>query len=115
MPGYLHSSTQEAVAILDRTGSANARLQYDVYHMQIMEGDLIRRIEALLGRIGHIQIADNPGRGEPGTGEINFPTIFDRLDALGYSGHVGCEYRPRAQTSAGLGWAIPFLKSVEFE
>lgn len=112
IPGYLHSSTREAVAILDRTGRTNARLQYDIYHMQIMEGDLIRRIEALLERIGHIQIADNPGRGEPGTGEINFPVIFDRLDALGYSGHIGCEYRPLAKTAAGLGWAAPFLTTA---
>jgi hydroxypyruvate isomerase len=112
IPDYFHSSTGEAVALLDRAGRENARLQYDIYHMQIMEGDLIRRIEALLDRIGHIQIADNPGRGEPGTGEINFQTIFERLDAIGYSGHVGCEYRPMAETAAGLGWAAPFLTTA---
>jgi hydroxypyruvate isomerase len=109
LPGYLYASTDEALTIIERVDRPNVRLQYDVYHMQIMEGDLIRHIEALMDRIGHIQIADNPGRGEPGTGEINFQTIFRALDALGYPGHVGCEYTPVSDTKAGLGWASPYL------
>lgn len=109
IPGYLHGSTDETMAIIDRVDRPNVRLQYDVYHMQIMEGDLIRHIEALIDRIGHVQIADNPGRAEPGTGEINFDTILRRLDTLGYAGHVGCEYKPVAETVAGLGWAVPYL------
>lgn len=109
IPGYFHASTQETVAILDRVDRSHVRLQYDVYHMQIMEGDLVRHIEALIDRIGHVQIADNPGRAEPGTGEINFAMILRRLDTLGYSGHVGCEYKPAADTMAGLGWASPYL------
>ncbi|HZV19520.1 MAG TPA: 2-oxo-tetronate isomerase [Sphingobium sp.] len=109
IPGYLHGSTAETMAIIERVARPNVRLQYDVYHMQIVEGDLIRHIEALIDRIGHVQIADNPGRAEPGTGEINIHAILRRLDALGYAGHVGCEYRPAAGTVAGLGWAAPYL------
>ena len=77
--------------------------------MQIMEGDLARSIERLLPVIGHIQIADNPGRHEPGTGEIRFPWLLARLDALGYDGYVGCEYNPTGTTTAGLAWAQPWL------
>jgi hydroxypyruvate isomerase len=109
MPGYYYSTSDEALAILDLVDRANVRLQYDIYHMQVMEGDLMRRIEALIDWIGHIQVADNPGRGEPGTGEINFARIFGLLDDLGYAGHVGCEYRPQAGTLAGLHWAAPYL------
>ena len=78
--------------------------QYDVYHMQIMEGNLIRTIQANLARIAHIQIADNPGRNEPGTGEINYPNLFKAIDAAGYTGWIGCEYKPAAKTEDGLGW-----------
>ena len=88
---------------------ANLQLQYDVYHMQIMEGDLMRSIERLLPAIGHIQIADNPGRHEPGTGEINFTRLLERIDALGYAGFVGCEYLPESGTLAGLGWARKWM------
>jgi hydroxypyruvate isomerase len=77
--------------------------------MQIMEGDLARSIERLLPHIGHIQIADNPGRHEPGTGEIAFEFLLPRIDALGYSGWVGCEYLPAGDTAAGLGWARRYL------
>jgi hydroxypyruvate isomerase len=79
-------------------------LQYDIYHAQVMEGDLARTIEREFSRIGHIQIADNPGRNEPGTGEINFPYLFRRIDELGYDGWIGCEYKPRTTTKEGLGW-----------
>ena len=109
IPGYLHTTTDEAMALLERIDRTNVRLQYDVYHMQIMEGDLVRHLDALMERIGHVQIADNPGRAEPGTGEINFETILRRLDALRYSGHVGCEYKPASDTVTGLAWAAPYL------
>ena len=80
------------------------KLQYDLYHMQRMEGELAATSEKLLPRIGHIQLADNPGRNEPGTGEINYPFLFSHLDRIGYSGWIGCEYRPKAGTIEGLGW-----------
>ena len=82
----------------------NLRLQYDVYHMQIMEGDLAPTIDKYLKLIAHVQIADTPGRHEPGTGEINYPFIFDHLDRIGYQGYVGCEYRPRTSTVESLAW-----------
>ena len=81
----------------------------DIYHMQIMEGDLARSIEQNLDIIRHIQIADNPGRNEPGTGEINYPFLFHLLDRIGYEGWIGCEYRPFSTTEAGLGWIAPYL------
>ena len=79
--------------------------------MQIMEGDLARSLEENMDAISHVQIADNPGRNEPGTGEINYPFIFDALDRMGYEGWIGCEYRPLSTTEAGLGWAAPYLHS----
>jgi len=85
-------------------GAPNLRVQMDFYHCQISEGDLTRRLERHLGGVGHIQIAGVPDRHEPDDGEINHPHLFRRLDELGYTGFVGCEYRPRAGTSAGLGW-----------
>ena len=104
IPGFFLTGTRQALAIIDRVGSKNLFLQYDIYHMQIMEGDLARTIEANLGRIAHIQLADNPGRHEPGTGEINYPFLYDHLDRIGYAGWVGAEYKPKAGTEAGLGW-----------
>jgi len=104
IPGFFLTTSRQALAIMDRAGSENLFLQYDIYHMQITEGDLARTIEANLDRIAHIQLADNPGRHEPGTGEINYPFLFDHLDYIGYRGWVGAEYRPLAGTEAGLGW-----------
>jgi len=104
IPGFYVCHTSQALAVLDAVGAPNARLQYDVYHMQVMEGDLARTLEANLPRIGHVQIADNPGRHEPGTGEIHFPFLFAHLDRIGYRGWVGCEYKPATTTEAGLGW-----------
>jgi hydroxypyruvate isomerase len=104
IPGFFLSTSKQALAILDRVGSNNLYFQYDIYHMQVMEGDLARTIEANLDRIAHIQIADNPGRHEPGTGEINYPFLYDHLDRIGYAGWVGAEYKPKAGTEAGLGW-----------
>lgn len=108
IPGYYLNRSAQAVSLLDEIGAPNVRLQYDVYHMQIMEGDLAPTIERLLPRIGHVQIADTPGRHEPGTGEINYHFVLGKLDALGYAGWVGCEYRPRAGTVEGLGWMAPW-------
>jgi hydroxypyruvate isomerase len=109
VPGYVLDSTALAVQCLQQVGSTHLKLQYDVYHMQIMEGDLARSIERLLPVIGHMQIADNPGRHEPGTGEINYPWLLRHIDALGYDGYIGCEYLPLADTLAGLSWARDLL------
>lgn len=111
IPSYFLDSTAAACAIIDKVSAPNVRLQYDIYHMQIMEGDLARSIERLLPRIGHMQLADNPGRGEPGTGEINYPWLLSRIDALGYAGWLGCEYAPQGDTLAGLGWAAAYLNA----
>ncbi|MES2127948.1 MAG: 2-oxo-tetronate isomerase [Pseudomonadota bacterium] len=104
VPGYFLSGSAQALAIIDEVGADNLLLQYDVYHMQRMEGELAATLRANLARIGHIQVADNPGRHEPGTGEINYPYLFGLLDALGYAGWVGCEYVPQGDTVAGLAW-----------
>lgn len=104
IPGFFLNRTDQAVAIVEEVGSDNLKLQYDIYHMQIMEGDLARTIEENLSLIDHVQLADNPGRHEPGTGEINYPFLFAHLDKLGYQGWIGCEYKPAATTKEGLGW-----------
>lgn len=104
IPGFFLNTSRQALRLMDSVGSDNLYLQYDIYHMQIMEGDLTRSIEKHLSRIAHIQLADNPGRHEPGTGEINYPFLYDHLDRIGYSGWVGAEYKPRAGTVEGLGW-----------
>ena len=104
MPGFLLNRSAETLALIERVGEPNVKLQYDVYHMQITEGDLARTLERERARIGHVQIADNPGRHEPGSGEINFPFLFDWLDRIGYDGWVSAEYLPAGDTVAGLGW-----------
>ena len=104
IPGFFLRTTAQALGIIEEVGSPNLFLQYDVYHMQIMEGDLATTIHKNLDRIAHLQIADNPGRHEPGTGEINYDFLFDYLDRIGYAGWIGCEYKPAAATEAGLGW-----------
>jgi hydroxypyruvate isomerase len=104
MPGFYVNRTAQALAILDEVGADNAYLQYDLYHAQRMEGELSVTVEKHLARIAHIQIADNPGRNEPGTGEINYAFLFRHLDRIGYAGWVGCEYKPATTTEAGLGW-----------
>ena len=109
IPGFYVCGTEQTLALIAATGSDNIALQYDIYHMQIMEGDLAPTIERHLGRIAHLQLADNPGRHEPGTGEINYPFLFDFIDRLGYRGWIGCEYKPRAGTREGLGWLKPYL------
>jgi len=109
IPGFYLTTTMQAFGVVEEVGASNLKLQYDVYHMQVMEGDLVPTIERNLDRIGHIQVADNPGRNEPGTGEIAYPFIFQRLDELGYDGWVGCEYKPAGDTVAGLDWVRPYL------
>ena len=109
IPGFYLTRTAQALSVIDEVGSDNLWLQYDVYHMQIMEGDLVPTIEAHLSAIRHVQIADNPGRNEPGTGEINYDFVLAELDRLGYSGWVGCEYKPLTTTEEGLGWAAKYL------
>jgi hydroxypyruvate isomerase len=113
MPGYWLDDVGKGFRLLAAVGRSNVKLQYDIYHAQIISGDLARTLEANIGRIGHIQIADNPGRHEPGTGEINYPFLFDLLDRLGYDGWVGCEYKPLTTTEAGLGW-LPHPKGASF-
>ncbi|MBK5355921.1 hydroxypyruvate isomerase [Pseudomonas sp. TH41] len=104
IPDFYLNSTQQGLNIRKKVGSANLFLQYDIYHMQIMEGDLARTVESNLAAINHVQLADNPGRNEPGTGEINYSFLFEHLDRIGYQGWIGCEYKPATTTVAGLGW-----------
>jgi hydroxypyruvate isomerase len=104
IPGFFLTRTDQALAIIDDVGSTNLLLQYDIYHAQRMEGELAATMSKNMARIGHIQLADNPGRGEPGTGEINYPWLFKHIDAAGYTGWIGCEYKPRGTTADGLGW-----------
>ena len=104
IPGFYLSRTAQAIAILDEVGADNAYVQYDIYHAQRMEGELAATLQKFLPRIGHVQLADNPGRNEPDTGEINYPFLFAHLDRIGYAGWIGCEYKPAATTEAGLGW-----------
>ncbi len=110
IPGFFLNRTDQAIAILDEVASDNLYVQYDVYHAQRMEGELAATLQRHLPRIGHIQIADNPGRNEPGTGEINYGFLFRHLDAIGWRGHVGCEYRPRTTTLEGLEWMAEVLR-----
>jgi hydroxypyruvate isomerase len=104
IPGFYLNRTEQALALLDEVGSPNLRVQYDIYHAQRMEGELGNTLTRNIARIGHIQLADNPGRGEPGTGEINYRWLFRHIDSLGYAGWIGCEYKPRGTTVDGLGW-----------
>lgn len=104
IPRFFLNTTAQALEIRDKVGHPNLFLQYDIYHMQIMEGDLARTMESNLAAINHVQLADNPGRNEPGTGEINYRFLFAHLDRIGYQGWVGCEYKPATTTEAGLGW-----------
>jgi hydroxypyruvate isomerase len=110
-PGTFLTTTDQFERIYDRVGSDNLYLQYDFYHMQVVQGDLVRTYERLKDRINHVQVADNPGRHEPGTGEINYPFIFSELDRLGYTGWVGCEYVPAKTAAAGLGWLSQYRLS----
>ena len=104
MPGYFLNRQDEAQAICAEVGAPNLMVQFDLYHCQITEGDVAAKMRHGIARIGHMQIASVPGRHEPDEGELNYPWLFGLMDALDYEGWVGCEYRPRAGTSAGLAW-----------
>lgn len=108
IPGFYLSRTAQALGILDEVGADNAFVQYDIYHAQRMEGEIAATLQKHLVRIGHIQLADNPGRHEPGTGELNWAFLFAHLDRIGYGGWIGCEYKPATTTEAGLGWRHAF-------
>lgn len=104
IPGFFLNRTAQAISIMDEVGSDNLFLQYDIYHAQRTEGELAATMGKHLARIAHVQVADNPGRNEPGTGEIHYGFLFAELERLGYAGAVGCEYKPKTTTEAGLGW-----------
>jgi len=104
IPGFFLNRTEQAVQLISDVGSDNLFIQYDIYYMQVMEGDIAPTLRKHLARIAHVQLADNPGRNEPGTGEINYPFLFRHLDEIGYRGWVGCEYKPKTTTVEGLGW-----------
>jgi hydroxypyruvate isomerase len=104
MPGYFLSSQADAHAIREAVGEPNLKVQMDLYHAQIVEGDLAVKLRRHVADIGHVQIAGVPDRHEPDEGEVNYPYLFRLLDELGYRGWVGCEYRPRGRTEDGLGW-----------
>jgi hydroxypyruvate isomerase len=110
IPGFYLNRTAQALSILDEVGADNAYLQYDIYHAQRMEGELAANIERHLPRIAHLQLADNPGRHEPGTGEINYEFLFAHIDRVGYRGYIGCEYKPASSTEAGLHWLQRFAR-----
>lgn len=109
IPGFFLNRQDDAQAICAEVGAPNLKVQFDCYHCQIVEGDIAVKLERDMAGIGHIQIAGVPERHEPDVGELNYPYLFDRIDALGYTGWIGCEYRPRAGTREGLGWARPYL------
>ena len=107
-PDYFVSYVEHAADLIARIGRPNVKVQYDFYHVQIMQGDLIRRFERHLPVIGHVQIAAVPSRHEPDEGEVSYPAIFEAIDQMGYEGHVACEYFPRGRTEDGLAWARPY-------
>ena len=113
MPGYYLADAAQAIALVEEAGSAGVRLQYDLYHAHRSGDDLAASLSRHLGRIGHLQIADSPGRHEPGSGEIDFAFLLAHIDRIGYRGHVGCEYTPSGRTEDGLGWMHALAPSGE--
>ena len=109
IPGFFLNRQDDAQVICAEVGAPNLKVQFDCYHCQIVEGDIAVKLQRDMAGIGHIQIAGVPDRHEPDLGELNYPYLFERIDAPGYTGWIGCEYRPKAGTSAGLGWAHPYL------
>lgn len=112
VPGYLLSRQDDAHALAADIGAANFKVQMDLYHCQIVEGDVAMKLRRFLSGVGHMQIAGVPERHEPSLGEVNYPYLFALIDSLGYAGWIGCEYRPQAGTSAGLDWARPYLRQA---
>jgi 2-dehydrotetronate isomerase len=108
IPGYFLNRQDDAHAVREEVGAANLKVQLDLYHCQIVEGDLAMKIRKYLPHVGHMQLAGVPERHEPSLGEVNYPYLFALVDELGYDGWIGCEYRPKAGTSAGLGWFAPY-------
>jgi hydroxypyruvate isomerase len=104
IPGYFLNTQAESYALCTEIGAPNLKMQMDLYHMQIVEGDLAMKLRQYIAHCGHIQIAGVPARNEPDTGEVNYPYLFRLLDELGYDGWIGCEYRPAGKTVDGLGW-----------
>jgi len=109
IPGFYLNNSAQALALMDEVGAANLKLQYDLFHMRTMGDDLAGTLTANIARIGHMQVADVPGRHEPGTGEIDFPPLFDLIDRLGYKGWIGAEYVPAGKTEDGLAWVKKYL------
>ena len=109
MPGFYLGCTHDVLELLREVAHPNLWIQYDIYHMQIMEGNLIKTIRDNLARIAHMQLADNPGRHEPGTGEINYDNLLRFIDEAGYEGWIGCEYKPSGRTEDSLAWAKKYL------
>ena len=108
IPGFYLNNSEQAISIIDEVNSDNLFFQYDIYHMQVMEGDLANTMQKYLPQIAHMQLADNPGRHEPGSGEINYPFIFQHLQKIGYQGWIGCEYIPQGTTTESLLWLKKF-------
>lgn len=113
VPGYLHSTTKQTRKIIEAAGVDNVFLQFDLYHLQIMQGDLVEGLRQNMDVIGHIQFSSVPGRHEPQYGEVNMPHCFQAIDDLGYTGWVGCEYFPRGSTLEGLSWARTYGIGLE--
>ena len=111
MPGYFLNDFDQAAAIIADVGAPNVKLQFDLYHRQIIHGDVATGLRTFMPITGHVQIASVPSRNEPDGEELNYPWIFDLLDDLGYAGFVGCEYNPRGDTVAGLGWFQPYREA----
>lgn len=107
-PDYLVGTLEDALQLVDASGSENIQVQFDLFHLQVMGGDITTRFDAALPRIGHVQVAATPSRAEPDWGELNIPFIFDHIDRTEYAGWIGCEYFPKGDTSKGLDWAIPY-------
>jgi 2-dehydrotetronate isomerase len=111
-PGYHVTTVEQAVETVKAVGAPNLRIMFDFYHAQVMQGDVIRRLEAVLPWVGHIQFASAPMRQEPDAGELDYPWIFEQVDRLGWTGYLGAEYKPRTTTDAGLGWLDAWKKST---
>ncbi len=108
IPGFFINRTEQALKLIEEVQAGNVLIQYDVYHAQREEGEVVATLRKSMPKIGHIQVADNPGRNQPDTGEINYPFVLKEIDALGYQGYVGLEYVPRPDSKASFGWITKF-------